>query len=203
MTKNINTAEYWNKIYKKMTKNINTAEYWNKIYKKEGINSWRKYPITNNIITFLVAGGKNIIELGCGAGNLTRQLRKNNHVLGIDISMRACDLTGAPTTCCSVPPINANNESFDLIVATEFLEHITDLNLMIAECARVAKETIFVVPNNVLGPNECEEHEHQFTKESITKLFKKYYVDVRTLEYVENFDKIKIPCILVYAYNIH
>jgi len=180
-----------------MTEDINTAEYWDKTYRREGPATWRKYPKTFQLIKERVGADKTILELGSGPGILTRQLRQENYVFAVDISPIACGMTGEPSAVLKVPPIPAKDQCYDIIIATEFLEHIQDPEALIAECSRVAPRAIFVVPNNTLGPEECAEHHHKFTIVSLAELFEKHYKLIDISTYTEEFDSIQLDCILI------
>lgn len=74
---------------------------------------------------------ESVLEVGCGCGDLLAVLESRGHlVMGIDISQDALDVAAqhlANTTsrlvCCSVEQLS---ERFDLVIASEVLEHHQD-----------------------------------------------------------------------------
>lgn len=75
--------------------------------------------------------GRNILEVGCGCGDLLRVLEQKGYVgLGIDLSMDALAVAdvglsgnGIKVSCCTPDDID---EYFDIVIASEVLEHCRD-----------------------------------------------------------------------------
>ena len=81
------------------------------------------------IIQQWIGAGKKILDLGCRDGMLTQFYAKNNQVLGVDIDRRALELAHQK---CGIETmwLDLNSEwpfqeqSFDIIVACEIIEHL-------------------------------------------------------------------------------
>ena len=82
-----------------------------------------------------------LLDLGCGGGLLAPHVAGYRHV-GVDLSAAALEVAAAH----GVEPVQADvadlpfaKDSFDVVVAGEILEHVEDLEGVIAEAARVLR----------------------------------------------------------------
>lgn len=95
---------------------------------------------------------RTIIDVGCGSGLLTNYLICSHEVVGVDISERALTHVKAETRIGSVTDIPADDESFDLVLCTEVLEHLGyngSFEKALRELVRVSSKFILVtVPSN-------------------------------------------------------
>lgn len=176
--------------------NINTAEYWNKVYDTE--EEWRDYPFTFECVVDEISETDRVLEYGCGVGILGKQIQdKAAYYLGMDISSSAAAKANARGV--KAIPFDVLKEPCpveDVAVALEFLEHFKDdeLDLILTKISQSADKGIFAVPNNHLGNDVCKEHYQKFTKQSFKELLSKYYDDVFVVDYDENIPKIgKLP----------
>lgn len=181
--------------------NINTKEHWNKAYKDEGgIKTWRDYPskfayINENLITAKdCPPNAKILDIGCGPGILLKLIKKSwpsYKLKGIDISnyaiscLKKIKINGE---AYSVPPIEELNNSFDVIIACELLEHLDKaerFNTLI-EIKRVLKnnssaKAIISVPDDMLPPYQEKEHRTQYNKESLRKECEDVFANVQII----------------------
>lgn len=126
------------------------------------------------------AQSKRVLDAGCGTGYGSAELAQSAHnVIGFDFSPEAVEyakrtyplanLEFASASCDGLPFPNA---IFDLVVAFEVIEHISNYRQFIAEAARVLTgEGVFIVstPNKsyyaesraLTGPNPYHEHEFE------------------------------------------
>jgi ubiquinone biosynthesis O-methyltransferase len=124
---------------------------------------------------------KRVLDLGCGAGYGSAELaRTADSVLGIDQSEDAIEFARAHYTaagvrfetgdCTSIP---ASDASFDLVVAFEVIEHVSEWRKLIEEARRVLSpggQFIVSTPNKLYyaesrqkaGPNPFHVHEFEF-----------------------------------------
>ncbi len=104
------------------------------------------------IVDEIPDGVKSIIDVGCGDGKLTRMLRTAGYeVMAVDQSATALKRVPEPKRCISGDSLPFDNESFDLVVCSEVLEHLPEplLSKVVRELQRVSKHTIIVtVPHN-------------------------------------------------------
>ncbi len=86
---------------------------------------------------------RRILDVGCGDGSLSSMLaRSSEQVAGIEVSMEACRIAhsrGVGVTRADVEnyAFPFQPESFDVVVAGEVIEHMTDPDEFLQEVARV------------------------------------------------------------------
>jgi 2-polyprenyl-3-methyl-5-hydroxy-6-metoxy-1,4-benzoquinol methylase len=158
--------------------NINTATYWDKIYRKEGKDTWRVKPKVNDYVLENTKGS--VLELGCGVGVLARRI--NGDYLGLDISPEAVRLMreqGFNAEVRQVPPIKVDR-NFDTVIGLELLEHLDEEDRLntIKEASRVGKRSIFSVPNDCMPPEEVNEHRIVYNKDSLKGFLSTVYAEV-------------------------
>jgi len=128
-----------------------------------------------------VARGRRVLDAGCGSGYGAAELaREASQVLGIDIAPEAIDyarehyhadnLRFERGSCLEIP---APGASFDLVVAFEIIEHLSDWRAFLGEVRRVLSpggQFLVSTPNKVyyaearaeLGPNPFHAHEFEY-----------------------------------------
>ncbi len=108
------------------------------------------------LIARLVGGpGLRVLDLGCRTGALTRHYATGNTVVGVDVDRSALDAAaerlGIETVWADAEEeLPFPDESFDVVVAGELLEHLADPGAAVRNVLRVLKpEGRFVgsVPN--------------------------------------------------------
>jgi SAM-dependent methyltransferase len=152
------------------------------------------------------ADGKRVLDAGCGTGYGSAELAQSAaEVTGVDIAAEAIEYAMANypmaglhfvKASCAAVPFPAN--SFDLVVAFEVIEHLTDYRAFLDECARLlTHEGLFIVssPNKryytatraASGPNQF--HEHEFEAEEFVRELERAFPNVRLLlqDRVESF----------------
>jgi ubiquinone/menaquinone biosynthesis C-methylase UbiE len=93
-----------------------------------------------------------VIDIGCGEGFVINYLDLPG-MTGVDISKNALQIAKEKTQKCnlcagSIYDLSFKKDSFDLLIATEVLEHLENPNLALQEVRRVSKNyCIFSVPN--------------------------------------------------------
>jgi ubiquinone/menaquinone biosynthesis C-methylase UbiE len=128
-----------------------------------------------------VAGGRRVLDAGCGAGYGARLLASGARaVLAIDIAPEAIayarahfqaeNLRFEQASCLQIPVADA---AFDLVVAFEIIEHLSDWRTFLGEVRRVLSpggQFLVSTPNKVFyaearaerGPNPFHVHEFAY-----------------------------------------
>lgn len=106
-------------------------------------NPW----VQETIVGQLDASPKEILDIGCGAGFLSNFLAKQGHsVHGIDMSVESLEVAKKYDETKSAVYKTANayelpfpDESFDVVCAMDFLEHVEEPDRVIKEASRVLR----------------------------------------------------------------
>lgn len=100
-----------------------------------------------------------LLDVGCGSGYLIKELKRNKikvkYSVGLDISRNAISIAKkrfSKVYICDIDSKNLpeKNDSFDIVVCSEVLEHLYDIKSCLAELKRVVKKNgiiIISVPN--------------------------------------------------------
>src|SRR6266480_5731088 len=87
--------------------------------------------------------GRKVLDLGCRDGALTRAYAAGNEVVGVDADREAlaeAEKLGIETHWADLDqPLELADESFDVAVAGELLEHLRDPQALVAEIRRVLR----------------------------------------------------------------
>lgn len=148
-----------------------------------------------------IARGRRVLDAGCGSGYGAAELaREASEVLAIDIAGEAIDyarehyhaenLRFERASCLEIP---APEASFDLVVAFEIIEHLSDWRAFLGEVRRVLApggQFLVSTPNKLyytearaeLGPNPF--HVHEFEYEEFRQELLAVFPDVAL--YLEN-----------------
>jgi len=162
--------------------NINTKINWDKYFTihpvKTALNYPDKFKFISRSLLMGIKKGK-ILELGCGLGFLLRQIKEDHpdfEIEGFDFSKIAVDTVNsfgitAKEKTIPVDLIMLERENYDVVIATEVLEHLEDDARLetIKEVYRILKKggkAIFTVPDNILPPSEEKFHLTCYTEET-------------------------------------
>lgn len=152
--------------------------------------------------------GKTVLDAACGSGYGTKLLaEKAKKVVGIDIDaevitrLRKEEMKNTSFQCMSVEEMDFENNSFDVVVSFETIEHIDEAaqNAFLAEIRRVLKPDGYLIistPNvdvlkavfrDYYNPFHVKEH----TREEFFALLKPYFKYIQ--EYYQNV--VEASCI--------
>lgn len=93
-----------------------------------------------------------VIDIGCGEGFIVNCLNRPG-ITGVDISKKAVQIAKRKNPGCnfcagSIYDLSFKKDSFDLVIATEVLEHLENPDRALKEIKRISKDyCIFSAPN--------------------------------------------------------
>jgi 2-polyprenyl-3-methyl-5-hydroxy-6-metoxy-1,4-benzoquinol methylase len=131
---------------------------------------------------------ESVLDVGCGVGRLTNQINKKL-VLGLDFAHTPLTQVKTNPIQASITNLPFNRKFFDLIIITEVLEHLNDLNFQegIKEIIRMDPDYILVSTpfkeDVTLGLCKCEKcgnifiptfHRRSFSTETLQSIFTDY-----------------------------
>lgn len=94
-----------------------------------------------NLVPAPTDAGAMLLDLGCGGGLLAPHVTGYRHV-GVDISASALEVAarhGVEPVHADVTALPFPDDSFDVVVAGEILEHVEALDRLVSEAARVLR----------------------------------------------------------------
>ena len=157
------------------------------------------------VVDFASYNGKDILEVGCGAGiDAVHFARAGGNVIGIDLAEVSIDLAKKNFAARNLPgqfrvmdgqAMTFEDDSFDVVYAHGVLQYTADVSAMLREIRRVLKpggEAIFMVYNRISWLNFMKnivkvdlEHEDApvFMTYSISE-FKSFLADFKNVEVI-------------------
>jgi ubiquinone/menaquinone biosynthesis C-methylase UbiE len=159
----------WKKKYKKISK-IEWEKYYDLAHKNafrdEDITSTQKKAVLKNII------GNNVLEVGCGSGQLSILMSKKVEVTALDCSGYILEKAKKNATYNKiqitfkkgfVESLPFSDSHFDTTVCCHTLEHVQNLEKSIKELKRVtSKRLIIIVPQQNFNEFTPDLHTHFF-----------------------------------------
>lgn len=118
----------------------NQTSLWGKDYHPVNVNR------ANEIIAMIPEDVTSILDAGCGDGLVTNRLDRQYFSVGLDISMEALKYLTVPTLCTNITTIPFKDDSFDIVLANELIEHlpVPIYEKSLGEIQRVAKKYILL-----------------------------------------------------------
>lgn len=175
--------------------------------------NFRKYTSKNPLMRRVIGGfladvvsmveltdASSILDAGCGEGFVSSRLR-DKRVTGVDISRGALSVAqkngpGVSLACGDIYRMPFRSNSFDLVMATEVLEHLKEPEKAMIEVGRLSKRyCLFSVPNepyframdllrgkNISRLGNDQEHINNWTKRDFLGFVSKNFniIEVRT-----------------------
>lgn len=157
--------------------NPNTPEYWDKVYGNEIDKNIRREDFYRfEVMKKLIPEESKILEIGCGKGEFYEYLKPKNYT-GVDISQKAVAYNksrffDANFMQCLPSLLSFKDNTFDIVVAIEVLEHADNLEVFAKEVKRVLKvggKFIAITPYK--NKISSAEHIWSFTLDDINELF--------------------------------
>ena len=129
------------KLYKNIYYEIEDRHWWN--VSRRGI--------IIKLINPLLKNGMKILDIGCASGSLIDQIStiKNVQAYGIDISSQAIKMSESKgimnVKTMDASRLNFKDNQFDIIIASDVLEHIKDDKSALLEWKRVLKKNGYLI----------------------------------------------------------
>ena len=114
-----------------------------------------------------------VVDLGCGPGEYLEYFaRKSHFCVGLDKDFELCKLAKvfAPVVVGDLSYLPIKKNCFDTIWASEILEHLPDLNVLL-ELEQIARKKIIITLPNPISPHFKEDPTH-ILKYSVSSLKK-------------------------------
>jgi len=159
----------------------NSAAHWDRRLEE----TWgaRQWPGKDRLIESLTAPTDCVLDIGCGDGSMLRYLQKRGYrdLHGLEISdyaIRRLESEGIHMHRGVLPSIPLADASFDVLIASQVLEHIVRRRTFLKEVRRVLKpggRCFVFVPDDCLGPISEPEHVIKFNAKSLSALLGRYF----------------------------
>ena len=149
----------------------------------------RDWPTKTARIRELTQPADAILDVGCGTGSILRSFRNEGYreLHGMEISDYAVDRLGREGITMwqgRLPHLPIPDALFDVVIASQVLEHIIPRRRFVAEIVRVLKpqgRAFIFVPDDCLGPIDEPEHVIKYTRDSLEKFLAKTF-DIISIE---------------------
>jgi ubiquinone/menaquinone biosynthesis C-methylase UbiE len=118
-------------------------------------DSYRSYPddlIKRFIELGRISREKKVLDLGCGTGNIARQIKNNidAYLVGLDVSLdmlkvassKSLEVVRADLDNRQLPFLDS---SFDTVIGAYVIHQIKNLNFLLSECYRVLRDGVLVL----------------------------------------------------------
>jgi len=169
-----------------------SAEYWD----TRLAESWdqRHWPAKNALIARLTSPGDHILDIACGNGGILKHLQSLGYrrLEGLEISGYAVERLRAEGLTMhrgSVPTLPLPDAEYDVVIASQVLEHVIRRHHFAREIARILKDggrAFIFVPNDCLGPIDEPEHVAKYNAKSLHRFLARHFA-------VESVDVIRDP----------
>lgn len=130
--------------------------------------------------------GKRVLDVGCGNAYGTALMAKNaNEITGLDYDQSTIDsnketykdIGNLNFQRGTIPPLPFEDNSFDVITAFQFIEHIEKRNDFLKDCIRVLKpggKVLVTTPNIKKSLARNPFHVHEYTFDEMKNEIKSY-----------------------------
>lgn len=161
----------------------NSPGHWDQRLAETWDDPGRSWPVKNTLVESLASRSNAILDVGCGTGGILRYLHTRDFVNlhGLEVSRYAVERLRAEGIHMHVghlPDIAITRESFDIVIASQVLEHIIRRDRFAREIARVLKpggKALIFVPDDCLGPIDEPEHVIKYNRDSLPQFLSRHF----------------------------
>lgn len=114
-------------------------------------------------IAALVPAGSRVLDLGCGTGELLHHLQTSKGCTGYGVELDDANVLACAQRGVNVIQLNLEeglaifeDQSFDVVLQLETLQHLRNTEAMLKETARVGRMGIVSFPNFAHWPNRLQ-----------------------------------------------
>ena len=172
-------------------RNGNSRAHWDDRLAETWDAPARQWPTKNELIRSWTDQTDLIVDVGCGNGSILRFLQGHGYqnLHGVEISeyaVRRLRSEGITMHLGMLPVASLTPGVFDVVIASQVLEHVIRRQRFLAEISRLMKpdgRAYFFVPDDCLGPIDEPEHVIQFTADSLHACLERRFrvIELRSL----------------------
>lgn len=157
-------------------------------------DNYRSYPesLIKKVISLgRIRRGRKVLDLGCGTGNITWQLRKlvKADVIGVDVSFAMLKVASGKSLQVVCTDIDSQqlpfgDGSFDAIIGAYVIHQIKNLSFMLSEAYRVLRPGVLVL---LTSTHKQIENQHPIIKDffpSYVDIDKSRFPDMPKIDYL-------------------
>ncbi len=164
----------------------------------------RDWPTKSRMMRARIRDDESVLDVGCGTGSLLRELARSGvrELHGMELSEYACKRLreeGITMWQGSLPSLPVPDARFDVVIASQVLEHVVRRGRFAAEIARVLKpggRAYIFVPDDCLGPIDTPEHVMVYTARKLERFLARTFRVVS----VESFKDENYPMSILFAH---
>lgn len=137
------------------------------------------------VVSLIPKSRRRVLDIGCGDGALL-SLIKNAALYGIDLDQASLDYAAAKVKAKfiqgSAEKLPFESNFFDVVLATEIIEHLDQPEKLIQEAKRVLKPSgclILTTPAKQPGKLADKLHVQEFSSEELKSLLKNYFYSAK------------------------
>lgn len=145
----------------------NTPDAWNLLWTQAGFRLPEQDPVNHRkqAVAGFVPAGASVLDVACGAAQITRYLDPSVHYVGLDFSAVALRLSPGPGIRADVRELPIKSKSVSVVIAMEILEHLQDEYHFIRSLIRIARDLVILsVPRDRLGPGATSFHLRKYDR---------------------------------------
>lgn len=172
------------------SRRVNSADYWDGRLEATWDGPVRNRPDKNRLVEFLTPSDGRILDIGCGNGSILRYLKSCGYtrLWGLEHSAYACQRLSADGIAMingSLLDIPAGTEPFDVVIASQVLEHVIWRDRFMREAKDVLRpdgKMLVFVPDNCLNPLSEPEHVAVYTRKTLTRFLGRHFAGVQVFQ---------------------